>query len=73
MSYALVTLHEAVDLIGVAALVAGGSILWGRLRRRDAQRRIERQERQAAYKLAATRRQKEWDEAQRYFGIGGRG
>ena len=68
MLYALISWHQLFDLIGVGALTAGGAYSWSRLRRKDQLRRVERKERQAEFKLAAVRRQKEWDEAQRYLG-----
>lgn len=70
MITALVSLREGVDMVGVFGLTAGGAWLYAHLRRRDARRRVERKERQARYMLAALRRQREWDDAQRYFGTG---
>lgn len=67
---ALVHARDAAELVGVFGLAAGGWFSWDHLRRRDARRRVERLERQAAYELAVTRRQKEWEQAQRYFGTG---
>jgi hypothetical protein len=66
---ALIHLHEAVDLIGVAVVTLAGAYGWSRYRRKDRLRRVERIERQAQFQLDAVRRQKEWDDAMRCFGI----
>jgi hypothetical protein len=70
--YALISWHQLFDLAAVVAVTSLGAYGWSRLRRKDQLRRVERKERQAQFKLAALRRQKEWDEAQRYFGAGAR-
>lgn len=67
-SLALITTRELFDLFGAVAVTSTGAFLWLRYRRKDQLRRVERKERQAQFKLLALRRQKEWDEAQRYFG-----
>jgi hypothetical protein len=57
---ALVSLHEAADLVLVFGLTGFAVFGWSRLRRRDSLRRVERKERQAAYELRRLRRDREF-------------
>jgi hypothetical protein len=70
MTVALVSAKTALDLILVSLVFLSILSLWVKLDRREKARRTARKERQAEYSLALLRSRREWDEAQRYHGIG---
>jgi hypothetical protein len=68
MLLALISWTEFFDLAFVATATLAGAFVVSRLRRKDQLRRVEQKERRAEINRSLLRRQKEWDEAQRYFG-----
>jgi hypothetical protein len=67
---ALVTLHEAADLVGSFAVVSVGAFVWTRLRRKDQLRRAAQKEREEEFARRHLSWDRERDEALRCHGIG---